>query len=174
MCSRQVIFFQERPTSISHFFCVHHPYKFYCIFLMILEYTASALRLPLQPNNATSRDDGRSQDSNNCQNSSESLGRITDQTSLMNIYNNSMTSLPTLANHQESVPVASIENKDCAYLKLVMGFKRTLVIPDAFFLNEMPQCYCNDCLGAGGASVLKGMSKGFFCLTVQFSIKIFL
>lgn len=41
-----------------------------------------------------------------------------------------------------------IENKDCEYLKLVMGFKRTLVLPDVFFSYEMPVCYCPACVSS--------------------------
>lgn len=47
---------------------------------------------------------------------------------------------------QESIP--SIENKDCEYLKLVMGFKRTLVLPDVFFSYELPICYCPLCVSS--------------------------
>lgn len=50
---------------------------------------------------------------------------------------------------QESIP--SIENKDCEYLKLVMGFKRTLVLPDMFFSYEMPVCYCPLCVSSSGS-----------------------
>lgn len=75
------------------------------------------------------------------------------------MYNDSLTSIGTLASTLPSLnafdsllPIISgsttntDNNKDCEYLKLVSGFKRTLVIPDAFFLNVMPLCYCASCL----------------------------
>lgn len=54
----------------------------------------------------------------------------------------------------ESIP--SIENKDCEYLKLVMAFKRTLVLPDVFFSYDMAICYCSQCLSNGGRNLLEG------------------
>lgn len=35
--------------------------------------------------------------------------------------------------------------KDCDYMKLVVDFKRTLVLPDVFFSCEHPVCYCGSC-----------------------------
>lgn len=59
----------------------------------------------------------------------------------------------------ESIP--SIENKDCEYLKLVMAFKRTLVLPDVFFSYDMAVCYCSICLSNSGRNSLEGkMSEG--------------
>ncbi|XP_053680569.1 neuralized-like protein 4 [Anopheles nili] len=43
------------------------------------------------------------------------------------------------------VPV-SVENRDCDYRKLVMSFKRTLMLPDAFFADDPCACYCSACL----------------------------
>lgn len=54
----------------------------------------------------------------------------------------------------ESIPC--IENKDCEYLKLVIGFKRTLVLPDVFFSYDMPVCYCVLCLAGSGTNPLEG------------------
>ncbi|EAA00340.4 AGAP011965-PA, partial [Anopheles gambiae str. PEST] len=51
------------------------------------------------------------------------------------------------------VPVHPVvENRDCDYLKLVMSFKRTLMLPDAFFVDEPCACYCAGCcqLPVGG------------------------
>lgn len=59
-------------------------------------------------------------------------------------YNTTFSSLPT------------ISTKDCDYLKLVMGFQRTLVIPDAFFVSDTPICYCRKCVTSESTSVLTG------------------
>ncbi len=41
---------------------------------------------------------------------------------------------------------ASTENKDCDYLKLLIGFKRTLMLPDVYFIpNCLPTCFCENC-----------------------------
>uniref|UniRef100_A0A182QPD3 NHR domain-containing protein n=1 Tax=Anopheles farauti TaxID=69004 RepID=A0A182QPD3_9DIPT len=57
------------------------------------------------------------------------------------------------------VPPPVVENRDCDYLKLVMSFKRTLMLPDAFFADEPCACYCTACqlpVALGGATnVLK-------------------
>lgn len=57
----------------------------------------------------------------------------------------------------ESIP--SIENKDCEYLKLVMTFKRTLVLPDVFFSYDMAICYCTLCLSNSGRNLLEGRNE---------------
>lgn len=97
------------------------------------------------------------------------------------LYNDSLTSIATLAstlpslstfdllappsminninNGGGNVVTSCTENKDCEYLKLVSGFKRTLVIPDAFFLNVMPLCYCNSCLSLSSSSSNVGTSS---------------
>lgn len=49
------------------------------------------------------------------------------------------------------VPPAPAPNKPCEYLKLVMGFKRTLMLPDVFFTADPPQCFC-ECAGAVNGS----------------------
>lgn len=38
--------------------------------------------------------------------------------------------------------------RDCDYLKMVVDFKRTLVLPDVFFSCEHPVCYCACCAPA--------------------------
>lgn len=51
--------------------------------------------------------------------------------------------------------VLNLENNDCEYLKLVMAFKRTLVLPDVFFSYDMAMCYCSSC-SASGKNLLEG------------------
>lgn len=41
--------------------------------------------------------------------------------------------------------MVTIEKKDCEYSKLVISFKRTLVLPDIFFSFDTPACYCILC-----------------------------
>lgn len=65
-------------------------------------------------------------------------------------YNTTFSSLPT------------ISTKDCDYLKLVMGFQRTLVIPDAFFVSDTPICYCRKCVTSESTSVLTGRPMKLF------------
>lgn len=49
-------------------------------------------------------------------------------------------------NNQEVLEQVSIRNDDCDYLKLLIGFKRTLTIPDIYFLpNSQPTCFCESC-----------------------------
>lgn len=46
-------------------------------------------------------------------------------------------------------------NEDCEYLKLLIGFKRTLMLPDNYFLpNSLPACFCEGCSRPN--SILKG------------------
>ncbi|XP_050081126.1 neuralized-like protein 4 [Anopheles maculipalpis] len=56
-------------------------------------------------------------------------------------------------------PPPAVENRDCDYLKLVMSFKRTLMLPDAFFVDEPCACYCTSCqlplTNAGSINILK-------------------
>lgn len=59
----------------------------------------------------------------------------------------------------ESIP--SLENKDCEYLKLVMAFKRTLVLPDVFFSYDMAVCYCTACLSSG-RNLIEGKFEHLF------------
>lgn len=86
-----------------------------------------------------------------------SIMSITSATATSSVQNDSLASheidscsLPSsLQCDQESIPC--IENKDCDYLKLVMGFKRTLVLPDVFFSYEMPVCYCPLCVSSSSS-----------------------
>ena len=58
-------------------------------------------------------------------------------------------------NNTEALEQVSIRNDDCDYLKLLIGFKRTLMIPDIYFLpNSLPSCFCESC--AKPNSPLKG------------------
>lgn len=57
----------------------------------------------------------------------------------------------SIQSESESIPC--IENKDCEYLKLVIGFKRTLVLPDVFFSYDIPVCHCILCTGIGRCSL---------------------
>lgn len=78
------------------------------------------------------------------------------------------SSLPSsLQCDQESIP--SIENKDCEYLKLVMGFKRTLVLPDVFFSYEIPVCYCPLCVSYSSSdhSCVKGQFASIFVSQIR-------
>uniref|UniRef100_A0A182N2Z3 NHR domain-containing protein n=1 Tax=Anopheles dirus TaxID=7168 RepID=A0A182N2Z3_9DIPT len=69
------------------------------------------------------------------------------------------SALSTLPPPLPIVPPPLVENRDCDYLKLVMSFKRTLMLPDAFFADEPCACYCTACqllVSLGGtANVLK-------------------
>lgn len=60
----------------------------------------------------------------------------------------------SITSEYESIP--SIENKDCEYLKLVMAFKRTLVLPDVFFSYDLAVCHCILCMSSGGRNLLEG------------------
>lgn len=66
----------------------------------------------------------------------------------------------SITSEYESIP--SIENKDCEYLKLVMAFKRTLVLPDVFFSYDMAVCYCTLCLSYSGRNLLEGIYRKIF------------
>lgn len=49
-------------------------------------------------------------------------------------------------NNIEALEEVSIRNDDCDFLKLLLGFKRTLMIPDNYFLpNSLPTCFCESC-----------------------------
>lgn len=63
-------------------------------------------------------------------------------------------------------PLASIENRDCEYLKLVAGFKRTLVLPDIFFSFDAPSCYCLQCSSNKEWNTLEGKC---WSLVVQYT-----
>ncbi|XP_038107546.1 neuralized-like protein 4 [Culex quinquefasciatus] len=48
------------------------------------------------------------------------------------------------------------ENKDCDYLKLVMGFKRTLMLPDVFFAGDSFGCFCEGCAPSLQGTMVSG------------------
>lgn len=53
----------------------------------------------------------------------------------------------------------SESNRDCEYLKLLIGFKRTLMLPDIYFLaNALPTCFCENCCSIGNIP-LKGWCR---------------
>lgn len=47
--------------------------------------------------------------------------------------------------------ITAVTTAPCDYLKLVMGFKRTLMLPEVFFTSDAPQCFCEICIGASAA-----------------------
>lgn len=57
-------------------------------------------------------------------------------------------SLMSSASSMGAVPATTAP---CDYLKLVMGFKRTLMLPEVFFTSDAPQCFCETCIGASAA-----------------------
>jgi hypothetical protein len=68
---------------------------------------------------------------------------------------NSNNSNVTSNNNQETAEQESIRNDDCDYLKLLIGFKRTLMLPDIYFMpNSLPTCFCESCCKPN--SLLKG------------------
>lgn len=87
----------------------------------------------------------------------------------------SLTSTGTTATLASTVSLGAFGGNnamasDCEYLKLVSGFKRTLVIPDAFFLNVMPLCYCSGCLAGsanGGGASTNATLKGWVRFTIN-------
>lgn len=77
---------------------------------------------------------------------------------------NNMTSLESIRQNMSDLSLMSdfssipggIENKDCEYMKLVLKFKKTLVLPDAFFATDLPCCYCDVCTKGGRVYPIKG------------------
>lgn len=62
-----------------------------------------------------------------------------------------------------SLATSSSGSMPCDYLKLVIGFKRTLMLPDVFFTSDPPQCFCEHCVGAiSVATPLKSKYSCFF------------
>jgi neuralized-like protein 4 len=54
--------------------------------------------------------------------------------------------LQQMNNNQETLEEVTTRNEDCEYLKLLIGFKRTLMLPDNYFLpNSLPTCFCEGC-----------------------------
>lgn len=65
---------------------------------------------------------------------------IAAQQHLHQINNNSNNETVEEANSCEA------RNEDCEYLKLLIGFKRTLMLPDSYFMpNSLPTCFCESC-----------------------------
>lgn len=61
----------------------------------------------------------------------------------LNLENNSSSSSTQFDSMQS---IASIERKDCEYLKLVQQFRTSLVLPDTFFQSTIePICFCTHC-----------------------------
>lgn len=81
---------------------------------------------------------------------------INDQNRDRNNPHSSSTTMERVSITSEFESIPSIENKDCEYLKLVMTFKRTLVLPDVFFSYDMAICYCTLCLSNSGRNLLEG------------------
>ncbi|XP_059607604.1 neuralized-like protein 4 isoform X2 [Phlebotomus argentipes] len=52
--------------------------------------------------------------------------------------------------------LATTEARECEYRELVSDFKKTLVLPDAFFSYDHPTCYCLDCVPSAQASLVRG------------------
>lgn len=95
------------------------------------------LRLPLRHNNLNN-------DQINNTTRNESIYSSQQQQQLLQQLNN--------LNETAEPPV---ENRDCEYLKLLIGFKRTLMLPDVYFIpNVLPTCYCENCHKTSGG-VLK-------------------
>uniref|UniRef100_A0A1A9VHQ9 NHR domain-containing protein n=1 Tax=Glossina austeni TaxID=7395 RepID=A0A1A9VHQ9_GLOAU len=57
------------------------------------------------------------------------------------------SSASSISNHFDSLQsIASIERKDCEYLKLVQQFRLSLLLPDTFFRpHHEPICFCAHC-----------------------------
>lgn len=54
--------------------------------------------------------------------------------------------LQQMNNNTEALEQVTLRNEDCDYLKLLIGFKRTLMLPDNYFLpNSLPSCFCETC-----------------------------
>lgn len=54
--------------------------------------------------------------------------------------------LQQMNNNSEALEQVTVRNEDCDYLKLLIGFKRTLMLPDSYFLpNSLPTCFCESC-----------------------------
>ena len=90
---------------------------------------------------------------------------IAQQQHLHNINNiagcsNNINNNQSVDNSNENNESGSEEtrNEDCEYLKLLLGFKRTLMLPDIYFLpNLSPLCYCEKCCKPNAP--LKGSSS---------------
>jgi hypothetical protein len=78
----------------------------------------------------------------------------------MNISSSSnMNDNAAIENANESLEEAcggSVTNEDCDYMRLLMNFKRTLMLPDIYFLSSS-SCFCESCCKPN--SLLKGWVK---------------
>lgn len=52
-------------------------------------------------------------------------------------------------------PIIFESNRKCEYVKECLKFKNSLVLPDEFFSNENPICYCSECYQAGNETYLR-------------------
>ncbi|XP_061386912.1 neuralized-like protein 4 [Musca vetustissima] len=77
------------------------------------------------------------------------LQRRQEQQRLQQQFNldNSSSSSAVVSNQFDSMQsIASIERKDCEYLKLVQEFRNSLVLPESFFQSTVePICFCSHC-----------------------------
>lgn len=90
-------------------------------------------------------------------NNAVQLDNLSGHLSLIDISDTNETDSNAMLSDYDSIP--NIENKDCEYLKLLIGFKRTLVLPDVFFSYDIPVCYCTLCGSNNGKNLLKGKQK---------------
>lgn len=72
---------------------------------------------------------------------------IAAQQHLHQINNNSSSNIINNNNNETAEEACSeTRNEDCDYLKLLIGFKRTLMLPDSYFMpNSLPTCFCESC-----------------------------
>lgn len=73
--------------------------------------------------------------------------------------NNQLSTTSSSSWQQQSADDTNItfSTKNCNYMKLVNEFKRTLVLPDAYFSCEHPICYCTTCTSKNvGTHCIKG------------------
>lgn len=70
-------------------------------------------------------------------------------------------SLPIASRSEVEIPPPVSSAKPCEYLKLVMGFKRTLMLPEVFFTADPPQCFC----GCNGTT--SGSMKGWIRFVIN-------
>ncbi|XP_011290997.1 neuralized-like protein 4 [Musca domestica] len=64
----------------------------------------------------------------------------------LNLENSSSSSAATSNQFDSMQSIASIERKDCEYLKLVQEFRNSLVLPESFFQTTVePICFCSHC-----------------------------
>lgn len=106
--------------------------------------------------------------SNLNENSIQPIINITDR--LADVQLNGFTSPLDCLTHTDFDSIPSVEKKDCKYLKLVLGFKQTLVLPDVFFACDIPICYCSHCMSSTSSSILKGKPRlSFNLFSILFS-----